>query len=69
MISRLQKIFSDSGVMSRRACEQAIADGRVAVNGVTAELGQKADPEPDVITLDGIPIAKRDEGYTYIMLT
>ncbi len=30
---RLQKILADAGVASRRASEQIILEGRVAVNG------------------------------------
>lgn len=66
---RLQKFFSDAGVMSRRHAETAIADGRVTVNGVTAEVGMKIDPWYDIVTLDGKEIRPRTiEAYTYIML-
>ena len=30
---RLQKFLADAGIASRRACEQIILEGRVAVNG------------------------------------
>ena len=40
---RLQKYFTDCGVMSRRAAEREIADGNVKVNGVIAKLGDKVD--------------------------
>lgn len=54
MLERLQKILSQAGVASRREAESMIVAGRVAVNGqVTTELGTKADPESDTITLDG----------------
>ncbi|HEY6006769.1 MAG TPA: S4 domain-containing protein, partial [Geobacteraceae bacterium] len=50
---RLQKILAAAGVASRRACEQIILDGRVQVNGkVVTELGTKADPHRDEITVD-----------------
>ena len=66
---RLQKFFSDAGVMSRRHAEAAIAEGRVTVNGVTAEVGMKIDPWYDTVTLDGKEIRPRTiEEYTYIML-
>jgi pseudouridine synthase len=51
---RLQKILSTAGVASRRRAETLIADGRVAVNGrVVRELGTRADPARDVVTIDG----------------
>ena len=66
---RLQKFFSDSGVMSRRHAEEAINEGRVEVNGITASVGDKIDPEKDIVTLDGKTISKRGgREYTYIML-
>lgn len=67
MEERLQKIISAAGLMSRRAAEQAISDGRVCVNGKTVELGAKADAELDTITVDGKPISKQEE-MLYIML-
>ena len=50
---RLQKILAETGCGSRRACEDLIREGRVAVNGEPAHVGQKADPRRDRITLDG----------------
>ncbi len=44
-----------------------MAEGRVRVNGVTAVIGQRADPERDEITVDGRPIA-RVEQKRYLML-
>jgi 23S rRNA pseudouridine2605 synthase len=67
MEQRLQKVLAAAGVGSRRHCESIIAAGRVAVNGVViAELGAKADPDTDAITLDGKPIAA--EAKVYILL-
>ena len=54
MKCRLQKILSSRGVASRRTAEKWIADGRVTVNGTPAEIGASADPENDVICVDGI---------------
>ena len=67
MEERLQKILSAAGVCSRRAAEGYIAAGRVTVNGETADLGRRADPERDDIRLDGKSIAKREE-QVYILL-
>jgi 23S rRNA pseudouridine2605 synthase len=53
-MDRLQKILAAAGVASRRKAEQLILDGRVAVNGkIVSELGVKADPTTDTITVDG----------------
>jgi len=54
MLERLQKIISAAGITSRRASEALILNGQVAVNGiVVTELGSKADPAKDTITVDG----------------
>ncbi len=59
---RLQKIIAQAGIASRRKAEELIASGRVAVNGhVITQLGSKADPERDRITLDARPLRRRAE--------
>jgi 23S rRNA pseudouridine2605 synthase len=68
MQERLQKILAHAGVASRRKAEELITQGRVSVNGhVVSELGSKADPEEDVIKVDGkkIRLASRE---IYILL-
>lgn len=67
MPDRLQRILAQAGYGSRRACEDFITAGRVRVNGKIAELGQKADPAVDKITVDGKPIAQA-ETLTYVAL-
>ena len=67
MMQRLQKILSDRGVASRRKAEELIRQGRVAVNGCTAALGESADADIDQITVDGAPIPAA-AGYIYLML-
>jgi pseudouridine synthase len=67
MEDRLQKILSRAGFGSRRACEKYIREGRVAVNGQVAQIGQKADPDRDRITLDGKPVRVK-RGHTYVLL-
>jgi 23S rRNA pseudouridine2605 synthase len=64
---RLQKVLSAAGVCSRRKAEEIITEGRVTVNGKTALLGEKADPERDLIAVDGKKIG-RPAQHTYIML-
>jgi len=53
-VIRLQKYLADAGVASRRAGEQYILEGRVAVNGQPVRLlGSKVDPAHDQVTVDG----------------
>jgi 23S rRNA pseudouridine2605 synthase len=64
---RLQKVLAAAGFGSRRACEELIAAGRVQVNGQTARLGARVDPQHDVVALDGsqVPTA---EGLAYLAI-
>jgi len=67
-LERLQKIMAACGVASRRKAEEIITAGRVTLNGARVrELGTKADPERDVICVDGKPIGKQ-EPPVYLLL-
>lgn len=48
---------------SRRRAEQLIREGRVRVNGAVACLGAAADPDQDVISLDGSPLVAEPRAY------
>ena len=51
---RLQKLLAQSGVASRRKCEEIMLDGRVEVDGeIVTRLGTKVDPRVAVIRVDG----------------
>jgi pseudouridine synthase len=56
-----------ANVGSRRASEALIKQGRVTINGKVATLGDKADPETDVIEVDGARL-KFDQKKLYIMV-
>ena len=67
MRERLQKILSARGVASRRKAEQMIRDGLVTVNGFPAALGDSADPELDMICINGQPLPNQQR-FVYILL-
>lgn len=51
---RLQKLLAQSGVASRRKCEELMLEGHVEVDGeVVTRLGTKVDPATAVIRVDG----------------
>jgi 23S rRNA pseudouridine2605 synthase len=58
---RLQKVLAAAGLGSRRACEELIAEARVTVGGVVAELGTRVDPQTAVIHVDGDRVIVRDD--------
>ena len=65
---RLQKYFTDCGVLSRRAAEEEIRRGEVTVNGIVAEVGQKIDPSADVVEYKGRVIVPTTSTHHYILL-
>ena len=67
MKERLQKILSSRGVASRRKAEELILSGQVQVNGVTANLGDSADPEVDKILVGGKPLPEK-KAFVYLIL-
>ncbi|MCR6033806.1 pseudouridine synthase [Nocardioides sp. zg-579] len=51
---RLQKLLAQSGVASRRRCEELMLEGSVEVDGeVVTRLGTKVDPRTAVIRVEG----------------
>lgn len=65
---RLQKYFTDCGVLSRRAAEKEILEGRVKVNGHPAMLGMKIDPKQDLVTWCDKPVRAENTAHHYIAL-
>ncbi len=66
---RLQKYFTDCGVLSRRAAEAAIEKGLVTVNGVCARVGDKIDPERDTVLYNGRAVKPGPrQAHRYILL-
>ena len=53
MTERVQKLIAAGGLCSRRTAEAWIEAGRVTVNGHRIALGDRADPDTDIIKVDG----------------
>ena len=65
---RLQKFLANSGIASRRKCEELIMEGKISVNGkVIKELGTKIDPTKDKVKYCGKTI-QNTEKLVYILL-
>ena len=64
---RIQKAIANAGLMSRRAAEEAIVEGRVRVNGEPVVLGDRVDPSHDLLTLDGNPVPVSEDLETYLL--
>jgi len=63
---RLQKFLAECGVASRREAENLIRAGRVVVNGDTAVLGARVDPDSDSILFDGRPLSRDEKVYVLL---
>jgi 23S rRNA pseudouridine2605 synthase len=50
---RLHRVLARSGVASRRRAEELIRAGVVRVNGTLGSIGQRVDPDSDVVTVRG----------------
>ncbi len=64
---RLQKILSAAGICSRREAEILIKRNIVLLNGKTANLGDKADPKIDNISVNGRQIPQNLERKTILL--
>jgi 23S rRNA pseudouridine2605 synthase len=62
---RLQKVIAGSGLASRRAAEDLIRAGRVTLDGRTAILGEQADPDTELVLVDGKPLPASDGPRVY----
>ena len=67
MKERIQKIISARGAASRRKAEALMEAGRVTCNGAVCSLGDRADPERDIICIDGHPLPESGK-RVYILL-
>jgi 23S rRNA pseudouridine2605 synthase len=64
---RLQKTLARAGFGSRRSCEILIAEGRVTIDGRVAELGNRVNPDVQVICVDG-SLAPTAQNMVYFLL-
>ena len=58
-LTRLQKIISETGLLSRRKADSLIRQGRVTLNGRPAIIGEKADACSDHILVDGKDLPRK----------
>ena len=69
MPERVQKVLSQWGIASRRKAEKMILEGRIQINGKTANLGDKADLAVDTLHVDGKIIQASDRPqFIYLLL-
>ncbi|MBE0566598.1 MAG: rRNA pseudouridine synthase [Krumholzibacteria bacterium] len=63
---RLNRFLARAGLGSRRAVEDLVRAGRVAVGGETVtDLGRRVDPRRDPVSVDGRPVTLPDDLRVY----
>ena len=65
---KLQKYFSECGIMSRRRAEEEIIAGRVLLNGRIALITDRIIPGKDTVTYNGRTVEKKGSGKVYVLL-
>ena len=68
MEERVQKILSQWGIASRRQAEKMILAGQVRLNGSVVDLGQKANPDTDLIEVNGKLLQSRNRPHLIYLL-
>lgn len=64
---RLQKLIARAGYGSRRHAEELVRAGRVTVDGVVATLGTQADPDTQIVAVDGHPLPGADASALLVL--
>lgn len=65
---RISKVLASAGVASRRGVDALVAAGRVTVDGRSAVLGERVDPETQSIAVDGRVIGAIERRHVYLAL-
>ena len=64
---RIQKAIANAGLMSRRAAEEAISEGRIRVDGQLATVGDRVDVDSQRLTMDGTPVPVAPDLETHLL--
>jgi pseudouridine synthase len=64
---RVQKAIAAAGLMSRRAAEELIGQGRVTINGAPVGLGDRVDVTTQRLEIDGAPIPVNPDLETHLL--
>ena len=64
---RINKYLAESGVASRRACDQIINEGRVKINGRIAKCGDDVNEYSDSVSVDGKKVSPAKKFEYYVM--
>src|SRR3954471_2147166 len=66
-VERVQRSLARAGYGSRRASEDLIREGRVTINGRVASLGDRVDPQTDIVEVDGARVVTDPDARTFAL--
>ncbi|MFL5767487.1 MAG: pseudouridine synthase [Actinomycetota bacterium] len=66
-VERVQRSLARAGYGSRRASEDLIREGRVTINGRVASLGDRVDPQTDIVEVDGARVVTDPDARTFVL--
>lgn len=64
---RINKYLASIGVASRRKVDELVEEGRIKINGKTANLGDQVDQQKDTVEVDGAKVGEKEK-LVYIAL-
>ena len=67
MTEKLQKVLADRGIGSRREMERWIAAGRISVNARVAEIGDRVEPDSEIL-VDGRKLDRPSAAATRVLV-
>ena len=65
---KIHTFLASHGIASRRKSEEMVSEGRVTVNDEPATIGQRINPDTDVIKLDNSVIENTSEKLRYFLV-
>jgi len=65
---KLQKFMAETGLCSRREAENRIREGRVEVDGETATIGDRIDPDTARVRVDGRILRPRQQAHRTLVV-
>ena len=64
---KIHAYLAHCGVASRRRAEELVSQGKVTINGKKAIIGQRINPENDIVAVDGKPLRNTVKSMYFLL--
>ena len=64
---KIHAYLAHCGVASRRRAEELVSQGKVTINGIKAIIGQRINPENDIVAVDGKPLRNTVKSMYFLL--